>query len=284
MLQVKPIVLVTGASGQLGQELLRYREDQVAVVGKSRTELDVTDLKRCREVLADLKPSTVIHAGAYTAVDKAESESDLAYQVNAVGTRNLALAAREIGAKLCYISTDYVFDGMTDIPYNEYDNTNPQSIYGKSKRAGEILVQSLCSSYFIVRTSWVFGKYGSNFVKTMLKLAQQNDTLKVVHDQIGSPTYTKDLAAFIFQLIRTENYGIYHASNSGQCSWFEFAQAIFEERNIQVHVTPCTTEEFPRQAKRPPFAILDHAAIRQNGFSDLQNWRTALREFLQEIE
>jgi len=194
------------------------------------------------------------------------------------------LAAEEIGAKFVYISTDYVFDGRADKPYREYDRTDPQTVYGRSKLAGEQLVQSLSSRYFIVRTSWVYGKHGANFVKTMLKLAEERDRLKVVHDQIGSPTYTLDLARFLLELVKTDYYGIYHASNSGICSWYEFAKAIFEERRLNVHVEPCTTEEFPRPAPRPAWSVLDHGAIRAHGFEPLRPWREALRHYLQNSE
>lgn len=277
-------LLVTGAKGQLGQELMRTEDERYEIVGLDRVALDVTDLAQCKQTIAQYAPSAVIHAGAYTAVDQAETEVDEAYRVNALGTRNLAIAAREANVKLCYVSTDYVFDGQGSHPYNEYDNTNPQSVYGKSKRAGELLLQSICPTFFIVRTSWVYGKHGNNFVKTMLKLAQDRDSLKVVSDQIGSPTYTRDLTLFLLNLVETEAYGIYHTTNAGACSWFEFAQAIFEERGIQSTLTPCTTSEFPRPAPRPAYSVLDHSAIRQNGFSDLRPWREALREFLSELD
>ncbi|MEK0313669.1 dTDP-4-dehydrorhamnose reductase [Cohnella sp. 56] len=277
-------LIVTGANGQLGQELVRSKDERYDIIGLDRKGLDVTDLVQCKQALAEHKPSGIIHAAAYTAVDRAEAEPDEAYRVNALGTRNLAVAAREANVKLCLISTDYVFDGQGVQPYNEYDQTNPQSIYGKSKRAGEMLLQSICPTYFIVRTSWVYGKFGNNFVKTMLNLARDKNELQVVRDQVGSPTYTKDLAMFLFDLIQTEAYGIYHASNTGTCSWFEFAQAIFEESEIQVKLTPCTTAEFPRPAPRPLYSVLDHSAIRQSGFKDLPPWRSALRSFLSELE
>lgn len=277
-------LLVTGANGQLGQELVRMETDAIRIVGYGRDRLDITNLDQCREVIADIRPDAIIHAAAYTAVDKAESEPDEAYRINALGTRNLAIAAREQAAKLCYISTDYVFDGTGTAPYNEYDNTNPQSVYGKSKRAGEILLQSLADRYFIVRTSWVYGKYGNNFVKTMLKLASERDSVTVVADQIGSPTYTYDLAQFLIELVQTEKYGVYHASNTGSCSWYEFAKAIFEESGIPIRTEPCTTEQFPRPAPRPAYSVMDHSAIRQNGFKDLRPWREALRAFLKELK
>lgn len=194
------------------------------------------------------------------------------------------MAAREVGAKLCYISTDYVFDGTASVPYNEYDQTNPQTVYGKSKLAGEQAVQTLHDRFFIVRTSWVYGKYGNNFVKTMLKMAGERDQLKVVSDQVGSPTYTYDLAAFLLDLVQTDFYGIYHASNSGICSWFDFAQAIFEDSSVNILVEPCTTADFERPAPRPAYSVMDHTAIRSNGLNLLRPWREALNHYLKDSE
>lgn len=277
-------LLVTGANGQLGKELVHMSDERVRIVGFGRDRLDITNLEQCRAAIAEIRPDGVIHAAAYTAVDKAESEPDEAYRVNAIGTRNVTIAAREAGVKLLYVSTDYVFDGIGTESYNEYDNTNPQSVYGKSKRAGEVLVQSLADRYFIVRTSWVYGKYGNNFVKTMLKLASERDTVTVVEDQVGSPTYTYDLAKFLIQLVQTEFYGIYHASNTGSCSWYEFAKAIFEESGIAIRTEPCSTEQFSRPAPRPAHSVMDHASIRQNRLEDLRPWREALSAFLLELK
>ncbi|MCL6443689.1 MAG: dTDP-4-dehydrorhamnose reductase [Alicyclobacillus sp.] len=275
-------ILVTGANGQLGQELMRQRVEGVELVGAGRAELDVTVQEQVRAVFRDARPDAVIHAAAYTAVDLAETHPDEAFLVNAMGARNVAVAAEEIGARVCYVSTDYVFDGTGETPYGEYDNPNPQSVYGKTKHAGEILVQTLSSRWFIVRTSWVFGKYGANFVKTMLAKAREVPSLRVVCDQVGSPTYTKDLAALLLQLVATDRYGIYHASNTGSCSWYEFARAIFEEAGIATSVEPCATEEYPRPAPRPRYSVLGHTALRVNGFPLLRPWREALRAFLRE--
>jgi len=278
-------ILITGASGQLGRELvLLTGPTDVEIVGFGRDRLDITNLDSCRSVLVEQRPDAIIHCAAYTAVDQAESEPDAAFRVNASGSRNLAVAAEEIGARLCYVSTDYVFDGKGKAPYNEYDAPNPQTVYGKSKLAGEELVRTLCSRYFIVRTSWVYGKYGHNFVKTMLKLGGERDSLKVVSDQIGSPTYTLDLAEFLVRLVQTERYGTYHASNTGTCSWYEFAQAIFEESGVGVTVEPCSTSDFPRPAPRPAYSVMDHSALRSNGFEPLRHWREALRHYLQDCE
>ncbi|ASR45688.1 dTDP-4-dehydrorhamnose reductase [Paenibacillus kribbensis] len=282
-------VLVTGASGQLGKDVVKvFQEQGHDVLGYDREQLDITDLQQAVKIVGQYQPDAVIHCAAYTAVDAAESDIDGAYQVNASGTRNMALAAEKVGAKLVYISTDYVFDGTAEQPYHEYDNTNPQSIYGKSKRAGEILAQTLSSKYFIVRTSWVYGLHGNNFVKTMLKLGQEKPHLQVVNDQKGSPTYTVDLARFLAELVQTEKYGVYHASNSGSCTWYEFTQAIFQDAaellgvKITAKLDPCSTEQFPRPAERPCNSVMEHIAIRTNGLNDLRNWREGLRDFLKE--
>lgn len=284
-------VLVTGAAGQLGKDVvLLLKKEGHDVLACDRGEMDITNLDHCFNVIGKYSPDVVIHCAAHTAVDAAETEVDAAYLVNATGTRNVALASEKISAKLVYISTDYVFNGKGTKPYHEYDNTDPHSIYGKSKRAGEILVQSLSSKYYIVRTSWVYGKYGNNFVKTMLKLGQEKPVLQVVNDQKGSPTYTVDLASFLLQLIQTDKYGIYHASNTGECSWFEFTQAILSEAEDILGIRPiaklepCSTEQFPRPAPRPQYSVMEHISIRTNGFEDLRTWRDGLRAFLESLK
>lgn len=276
-------IIVTGAGGQLGHDLVRILGKWHEVVGFDRKSMDVCDLDQCKEIIYSSKPDIVIHAAAFTAVDQAEVDRDKAYLVNAYGSRNVAICAQEIGAKICYVSTDYVFDGNSKNPYTEYDNTNPIGIYGKSKRAGELLVQNLSNRFFIVRTSWLYGLYGNNFVKTMIKVAQEKKSLKVVNDQVGSPTYTVDLTYFLASLINTDYYGIYHASNTGTCTWYEFAKTIFEEYGIDVNLEPCSTEEFPRPAPRPKYSVLEHMSIRANGFEDLRHWRDALKAFLNEL-
>ena len=280
-------VLVTGANGQLGRDVVLLLEKEGhSVLACDRDRMDITNQAQCNEVISSYYPEVVVHCAAYTAVDAAETDIDGAYKVNAVGTRNVTVAAEKAGAKLIYISTDYVFDGNSLNPYQEYDDTNPQSVYGKSKRAGELLVQSLSSKWFVVRTSWVYGLYGKNFVKTMLKLGQEKPKLQVVHDQKGSPTYTVDLAGFILELMQTEMYGVYHASNSDTCTWYEFTQAIFEEARsvggifIQAQLEPCTTDQFPRPAPRPRNSVMDHLSIRTNGLADIRPWREGLREFI----
>ena len=272
-------VLVTGAQGQLGQDLVACSQDMDHVKGYSRQELDITQLDQVRAQVQAYQPDVIIHAAAYTNVDQAESEPDQAYAVNAWGTRNVALAAQEIGAKMVYISSDYVFSGKGSEPYVEFDRPDPQSVYGKSKLAGEELTRCLCHKHFIVRTSWVFGKSGHNFVKTMIQLGQKQTEVSFVTDQIGSPTYTVDLALFLMQLAKSECYGIYHASNQGSCSWYEFAEAIFAEFQQKVKVVPITTQDFPRPAPRPVYSVMDHMAIRLQDFQLLRHWRDALHAY-----
>ncbi|SDS95059.1 dTDP-4-dehydrorhamnose reductase [Paenibacillaceae bacterium GAS479] len=279
--QMKMKVLVTGANGQLGRELTLWKPVQgLEIVGMSKQELDITSLEQCRAAVAVVKPDVVIHCAAYTAVDQAESDIEGAYRVNASGTRNVVIATREIGAKLIFLSTDYVFDGNGSKPYQEYDATNPQTVYGKSKLAGEQLVQSLHDRWFIVRTSWVYGAHGANFVRTMMKLGTERDSLSVVHDQVGSPTYTKDLAAFLLELAATEAYGIYHASNSGICTWYEFAQAIFKIADLDVKLLPCTSSEFKRPANRPSFSVMENRWIQLEGLTPLPCWEQSLKDFI----
>lgn len=278
-------ILVTGARGQLGRDVVTAcGQAGYEVLGCDRETLDITNASNCRQTIQQFLPDVIIHCAAYTAVDQAETDIDGAYLVNSVGTRNIAVEAEKVGAKLIFISTDYVFDGHGTCPYHEYDNTDPKSIYGKSKRAGEMLVESLSSKFFIVRTSWVFGIHGTNFVKTMLKLGSERSQLKVVSDQVGSPTFTEDLADFLLKLIVTENYGIYHASNTGTCSWYDFAKAIFEQFNVNVEVLPCSTEEFPRPAPRPSYSVMEQISIRTNGFEELPSWRDALTRFQRSLE
>ncbi|REJ11698.1 MAG: dTDP-4-dehydrorhamnose reductase [Bacillaceae bacterium] len=278
-------VVVTGAKGQLGTDLVDLLSDRgYEVYGYGREELDITNFDQVHQVISKVKPDVVIHAAAYTKVDLAESEPDQAFAINSYGTRNVVVVSEKVGAKLVYVSTDYVFDGTANLPYHEFAPTNPLSVYGKSKLAGEQFVRDLHSKFFIVRTSWVYGKHGNNFVKTMLKLSQERDELMVVHDQIGCPTYTVDLANCILELIQTEKYGVYHVSNSGHCSWYEFAKAIFEEAGIEVKVNPCTTKDFPRPAPRPTYSVFEHMALKLNGFSEMRYWREALKEFIIRIK
>lgn len=279
-------ILVTGANGQLGREIVNLAADpNVRIMGFGRDELDISNPAQCEAVMADCMPDAVIHCAAYTAVDKAESDPDEAFRINAAGTRNIATAAKAVGAKLCYVSTDYVFDGRAAVPYEEQTKANPQTVYGRSKLAGEQEVQSIITEHFIVRTSWVFGKYGRNFVKTIRQLAGEREQLQVVDDQIGSPTYALDLANFLVTLVQTEFYGLYHATNVGTCSWYEFAQAILEESGLTaVRLEPCTTASFPRPAARPAYSVLSHSALLAHGFQAFRPWREALHHYMKDDE
>ncbi|WP_091224626.1 dTDP-4-dehydrorhamnose reductase [Paenibacillus sp. BC26] len=277
-------ILVTGANGQLGMELVELNvRPGIHILGYGRDNLDITNSEQCADVVNAYRPDVIIHCAAYTAVDKAESDADEAYRINAWGTRNVAMAAKACGAKFCYISTDYVFDGKGNEPYEIEEPTNPQTVYGQTKLAGELEVAALLDRYYIVRTSWVYGKYGNNFVRTILKLSSERDRLKVVHDQIGSPTYTLDLAGFLIELVQTDKYGVYHASNTGSCSWFEFAQEIVQSRDMAsatITLVPCSTAEFPRPAARPAYSVMSHSAIERAGLQDLRPWRDALAHYM----
>jgi len=273
-------VLITGAQGQLGQQLLNIDHEKFILIGLTKEQLDITNYKQCLTQIERVKPDIIIHCAAYTAVDQAESEKDKAFLINEQGTLNLVKASHTQNCKFVYISTDYVFDGLSASPYEVDDTPNPQTIYGQTKLAGERVVQQYHEKYFIVRTSWVFGQYGHNFAKTMLKLAAQGKPISVVNDQIGSPTYTYHLAQFIYNLIETEQYGVYHATNSGQCSWYDFASYIFEKSTIDVALTPCTTEQFPRPAKRPAYSVLSDKQVKLSGLPSLPHWKQAVDHFI----
>ncbi|TCZ76851.1 dTDP-4-dehydrorhamnose reductase [Paenibacillus albiflavus] len=274
-------VLIVGAKGQLGQEVVQFMRTQGTheIVALDKQKLDITLYPDVMNTVSTIKPDVIINCAAYTAVDQAELHPETARAINTDASRNVAMAAKAVGSKLCFVSTDYVFDGVALTPYKETDQTNPINVYGMTKLAGEQEVKSILNDYFIVRTSWLYGEYGTNFVKSMLKLASERDSIKVVNDQVGSPTYAKDLALFISNLIRTEKYGIYHTSNTGQCTWYEFAKKIFEIKGIKhLEVIPCTTDEYPQLAKRPKFSVMENAAMKINGFSQMRHWEEALED------
>ncbi len=277
-------ILVTGVSGQLGYDVERELERRgIEHLGTLSRELDITDREAVERLMESYRPDAVIHCAAYTKVDLAEDEPERCWAVNADGTRNVAAACRKTGAKLLYISTDYVFPGTGERSYETGDPTGPVNTYGRSKLAGELAVQSLLEKYFIVRISWVFGKNGNNFVKTMLRLAETRAELSVVCDQIGSPTYTADLAPLLCGMVQTERYGVYHATNEGTCAWSEFAEAIFELAGRQVAVHPIPTSAYPTKAARPLNSRLSKESLRDNGFQALPEWKDALARYLKEI-
>lgn len=276
-------ILVTGAKGQLGAEMMALLQRKgIVAVGYGRDGLDITDAEQVMDVMLRERPTHVIHAGAYTKVDDAEGDRDTAYLVNAYGTRNVAVAAAQAGARLVYISTDYIFDGRAAHPYNEFEPVRPINRYGRSKWEGEQFVRQHHSRAFIVRTSWVFGAYGENFVKTILRKAQTEAELQVVHDQVGCPTYTLDLSEAIIRLLATDKYGTYHITNSGTCSWHSFAAAIVAEAGLSTKVRPVGTSQFPRPARRPGYSVLEPMALRLNGFPLLRHWTEALQHFVKE--
>ena len=283
-------ILVTGVKGQLGYDCVRelIERGYTNVKGIDIDDLDLTKEDDVKKYINEYKPDVVMHNAAWTAVDKAEEMPDKVYEVNALAPKYIAEACKEVNAKMVYISTDYVFNGLGDKPFNVDDPKEGLSIYGKTKAQGEDFVTSTIDKYFIVRISWVFGKNGNNFVKTMLKLANMGKTeLNVVCDQIGSVTYTYDLSKLLCDMIETDKYGIYHATNEGYISWAEFAEEIFKQANKQVKVNYVTTEEYlkmvPQQAKRPLNSRMSKESLDKAGFKRLPNWKDALSRYLKEI-
>lgn len=276
-------VVVTGAAGQLGQDVLKElaRKNHEAF-GTDRDQLDITIENDVLAFIREINPDVILHCAAYTNVDSAEENEEIAYQINAKGTEYLAKAAKRVEAKMLYISTDYVFDGTATEPYEVDEPTKPLGAYGRTKLAGEEFLQKNLDKFFIVRTAWVFGIYGQNFVKTMLRLGKERGEVSVVHDQVGSPTYTVDLARLMVELMETEKYGIYHATNSGVCSWYEFAVEIFKQAGLDVKVNPLTSDQFPRPAARPHYSVLSKKKIEESGLSGLRNWKKALAAYLEE--
>lgn len=277
-------VLVTGASGQLGFDCVKELERRHIVVrGVNSKDFPLTDFAVMQQYLLDYKPDAVIHCAAYTAVDKAEEEAAACEAVNVIGTRNLAKLCHEIDAKLLYISTDYVFAGDGDKFYEPQDEKKPQNVYGLSKLKGEQAVAAELEKYFIVRISWVFGINGKNFIRTMLNLSKTHTELNVVNDQIGSPTYTSDLAVLLADIIQSDKYGIYHATNEGTCSWADFAREIFKQARKAVKVNDVPATAYPTKAKRPYNSRLSKDCLDKAGFKRLPAWQDAVKRYLQEL-
>lgn len=279
-------VLVTGAKGQLGTDLMNELEKRgIESIGVDVQEMDITDREACMRVISESKADAVIHCAAYTAVDAAEDNVDLCRKINGEGTRNVALACQATGAKLMYISTDYVFDGQGTRPWEPDDSRSPLNVYGQTKYEGELAVEELVEKFFTVRIAWVFGVAGKNFIKTMLRLGKERGAVSVVDDQVGSPTYTYDLARLLVDMIQTDRYGRYHATNEGFCSWYEFACEIFRQAGMdEVKVTPVSSDQFPVKAVRPANSRMSKAKLAENGFEPLPTWQDALGRFLKEIE
>lgn len=290
-------ILITGCNGQLGNELAKNLNNGFTELGPIPEELrgaqvvcvdvqemDITNYNAVVDLVEELNLDVIINCAAYTNVNGCETDSDTAFRVNALGARNLAMAAERFGAKLIHVSTDYVFAGDGTVPYTEWDLCNPQSVYGKTKYLGEKYVRDFCSRYFIVRTSWLYGYVGNNFVKTMLKLAREKGGAKVVNDQRGNPTNAADLAHHLLKLAVTEQYGIYHCTGTGECSWFDFASKIVEYAGIPATITPCTTEEFPTPAKRPAYSSLDNRMLRNTVGDEMRDWQDALKCYIERLE
>lgn len=276
-------VLITGANGQLGHDLVgAFGDDDV--VPLARTELDITDEAAVMAAVRDHEPDLVVHAAAFTAVDRCETEPERAWQVNAAGSWWVARACAQADAAMVYVSTDYVFNGRLGRPYTEFDQTDPQGVYGRTKEAGEQLVRQTLARHYIVRTSWVQGAHGGNFVKTMLRLAAERDALSVVDDQVGSPTFTFDLAPAIRALAVSGRHGTYHLTNSGHCTWFEFAHAAFTQAGIalgpELELSPTDTATFGAPAPRPAYSVLDNLQARMTGLEPLPHWRDSLSQLL----
>ena len=272
-------ILITGANGQLGRELQNQLKGQ-EFLAVDVNEMDILNQKQVFEVIGSYKPDALIHCAAYTNVDGAESDVEMAYKVNAVGTQNVAAACLKYDSKLVYISTDYVFDGKLGRPYTEFDTTNPQSVYGKSKLAGELLAKHILNRVYIVRTSWLYGD-GNNFVRTMLRLGCEKSEISIVSDQHGCPTNTTDLAQAVLNLIQTESYGVYHAANTGVTTWCEFARKIFElSNNKTICVRTQTTAELGRPAPRPLYSPLEGQLLELVLGEKMRPWETALLEYL----
>ena len=277
-------ILITGSNGMLGHDLIKVLKNNHELVLTTSESLDITDRDKAMEVISENRPDIVINAAAYTDVDGCESNSDLAYQVNGEGVKNLALACRKIDCPLVQISTDYVFNGKNTRPWVEDDEISPISVYGKSKRKGEEAVLDTLDKYFIIRTAWLYGINGKNFPKTMLELAETHSEITVVYDEVGTPTYTLDLAGKISELIESDCYGIYHITNSGECSWCEFSRYIFEIAGRDVKVIPVKASEFARPAPRPSYSVLKNKKLVDNGFEKLRDYRKAIKDYIELIK
>lgn len=277
------VVLVLGAGGQLGQSLRFIANDypEIQFHFFSRLDLDITNELGLKSIFNSLRPNFCVNASAYTAVDKSESEQDQAYLINVEGVKNIAQICQDFDTTLIHVSTDFVFDGSKNSPYTEDDATNPQGVYGKTKREGELEIIRILKKHFIIRTSWLYSQFNTNFMKTMLRLAQDRDTISVVNDQIGTPTHAVDLANVIIKVILSSstNYGIYHFSNEGKASWYDFAKKIFEVNKVKINLKPISTSEFPTPAKRPKYSVLDKSKIKKEFNILIDQWEDSLKKY-----
>lgn len=275
-------ILVTGSNGQLGRAVCKQGKEHELIL-TDRHSLDIVDGSAVHDYFKKIKPDAVIHCAAYTNVDSAEVDEDNAFRVNVVGAQNIAAGCLEIGARMVHISTDYVFDGTQKATYREFDKVNPPNVYGRTKWLGEEMVRQILGRHYILRTAWLYGD-GNNFVQTMLKLAKEGKTLRVVCDQIGTPTSTVDVANTVFSLLKSDSYGTYHATCQGYCSWYEFANEIFRQVGNQCTVEPITTKKFPRPARRPAHSVLDNYMLRMTVGDRMRDWKVALADYMHSID
>ncbi|HIT88986.1 MAG TPA: dTDP-4-dehydrorhamnose reductase [Candidatus Merdenecus merdavium] len=274
-------ILVTGCHGQLGRAINKEYagNTNVELVNTDVAELDITSIDKVMNMIKEVKPSAIINCAAHTGVDACETDLDNAYKINAIGPRNLAIAAREVGAKLVQVSTDYVFAGDGDKPYTEFDRPNPQGAYGKTKYEGERFVEQFGKDYFTIRTAWLYGD-GNNFAKTMLRLSETKDTVRVVGDQFGTPTTASELAKMIVHLLPTDNYGLFHGTCEGMCSWADFAKEVFTLAGKDTKVEAITTAEYPTPAVRPAYSVLDNYMLTLTSDYKLKHWKEAAKEYM----
>ena len=274
-------ILVTGSTGQLGSDVVKeLLKRGYSTLSPNRSELNLCSEDSIRNYILNSNCEAIVHCAAYTQVDKAEDEKDLCIKINATATKHIVKCAKILDIPMIYISTDYVFDGTKDGKYTENDETNPINIYGESKLAGEKYVQEILDKYYIVRTSWVFNINGKNFIETMLRLSKTNNQLSIVNDQIGSPTYTRDLSRLLVDMLETNKYGLYHATNEGYCSWYEFANTIFKLANINIDIKAINSNEYASRAKRPLNSKLSKDKLIEYGFKPLPHWEDALKDYL----
>ncbi|MBY2275575.1 dTDP-4-dehydrorhamnose reductase [Clostridioides difficile] len=284
-------ILITGSNGQLGKELVNQLEainqsinqPKYVILATTRSDLDISNQTNVDNFILHNKPDVVVNCAAYTKVDACEDNIEIAYKINALGVRNLAIASEKVNAKLIHISTDYVFNGFYKYPYREDNKTEPNSVYGKSKLMGEKFVEQFSHKYFILRTAWLYGN-GNNFVKTMIKLSLENKEVNVVNDQFGTPTSTVDLAKIIIRIMETEHYGVYHATCEGECSWYDFAKKIFKLKNIDIKVNPIKSNEFKCKAPRPLYSVLDNFMLKLIGLNSFRKWEESIEEYLERYD
>lgn len=274
-------ILILGSEGQLGYEFKNYLEKIENVYSFSHKEVDILDIKKLDNILKEIRPDIVINCVAYTKVDKCEDEPDLAFLINSIGAKNISYLSYKYNSKIIYFSTDYIFDGEKKSPYNEFDKPNPLSVYGRSKLFGEKYTKEFNPNHLIIRISWLYGIKGDNFVKTIIKLSKINNILRIVNDQMGSPTYTLDVVKQIYELIKRDYIGLIHSANIGETSWFNFANLINEKLKLNIKIIPIKTEEYNAKAKRPKYSVLENYILKIENLNIMRNWEVAFNEFIE---